>query len=358
MKKALLFLWLLTKRLYRKPTFLAILILIPALVLCYSASARDDSGMLTVALASEDGSLPAMEEGQLLRFIYCRAEEAESLVRHGKADTAWIFRENWAEKAEAFAAEPKTENGFVTVLVREDSVMLRLSREKLSGSAYSLLSRQVAINYVRENIPGLDSLSDEALLQYIENTFRGSRLFDYGEAGQAQQVHYLTAPLRGMLAVVVVLCGLASGMYWQEDLRRGTFGWLSPRRQSLAELGCQLVALVNVGAVAVIALLLSGTANALGREALAMGLLVLCVASLSAALRRLCGSIRVLSVLLPLLVVTLLVVCPVFFDLSALRGVQRLLPVTHYLAGDYGALMVYTAAALGVYGLLGWAKRQ
>lgn len=358
MKKALLWLWMLTKRLYKKPTFLAILLLIPVLVLCYSASAREESGMLTVALASEDGSLPLMEAGQLLRIVECTPEEAETLVRHGKADTAWIFRAGWAEGITRFAAEPKAENSFVRVLVREDSVLLKLSREKLSGDVYGLISRQVAIDFVRKNVPGLAEVSDETLLEYIEKTFAGSRLFDYGEAGQAQPVHYLTAPLRGLLAVAVALCGMASAMYWQEDLRRGTFGWLSGVKRSLAELGCQLVALANVGAAALVALALSGTAAAPGREALNMAMLVLCVASGSAALRRLCGSTALLAVLLPPAVVILLVVCPVFFDLGALRPLQQLLPVTHYLNGELGGLAFCTAAYLGLYGLLGPAKRQ
>ena len=358
MKKALLWLWMLTKRLYKKPAFLVIVILIPVLVLCYGASARRDSGMLTVALASEDGSLPVMEAGQLLRFVQCTPDEAQTLVRHGKADTAWIFRAGWAEKVQTFAAEPKAENSFITVLVREDSVLLKLSREKLSGEVYSLISRQVALDFVRENVPGLNEVSDEALLRYIEKTFAGNRLFDYGEAGQAQPVHYLTAPLRGLLAAVVVLCGLASAMYWQEDLRRGTFGWLSSGKRSLAELGCQLVALMHVGAVAVLALVLSGTAASPGRELAAMAMLVLCVAAVCAALRRLCGSMRLLAVLLPPVLAAVLVVCPVFFDLGALRALQQLLPVTHYLTGNLGALALYTAAALGVYGLLGLTKRQ
>lgn len=358
MKKALLWLWMLTKRLYKKPTFLVILVLIPVLVLCYSASAGEDSGMLTVALASEDGSLPAFEAGQLLRIVECTPREAETLVRHGKADTAWVFCEDWAQKVTDFAASPKAENGFVTVLVREDSVALKLSREKLSGSMYAAISRQVAIDFVRQNVPGLAEVSDQSLLEYVDKTFAGNRLFDYGQAGQAQQVHYLTAPLKGLLAVVVVLCGLASAMYWQEDLRRGTFGWLSGGKQGLAELGCQVVALINVGAVAVLALVLSGTAASPGREALAMGMLVVCVAATSAALRRLCGSTRALAVLLPPVVVITLVICPVFFDLAALRTVQKLLPVTHYLTGDLGGLAVYTAASLGVYGLLGLLKRE
>ena len=69
MKKALLWLWMLTKRLYKKPTFLVILVLIPALVLCYSAAAKEESGMITVALASEDGKLPEFAPVQLLRFV-------------------------------------------------------------------------------------------------------------------------------------------------------------------------------------------------------------------------------------------------------------------------------------------------
>jgi hypothetical protein len=108
----------------------------------------------------------------------------------------------------------------------------------------------------------------------------------------------------------------------------------------------------------VVALVLSGTAASPGREALAMGMLVVCVAATSAALRRLCGSTRALAVLLPPVVVITLVICPVFFDLAALRTVQKLLPVTHYLTGNLGGLAVYTAASLGVYGLLGLMKRE
>ena len=53
--------WLLTKRLYKKFTFLAILLLIPALVLGYGAAARGDSGMITVVLAQKEDD-PLAEE--------------------------------------------------------------------------------------------------------------------------------------------------------------------------------------------------------------------------------------------------------------------------------------------------------
>ena len=58
MKRILIWLWLLTKRLYKKPTFLVLLALIPALVLGYSTVARQDSGVVTIALAAYDNNDP------------------------------------------------------------------------------------------------------------------------------------------------------------------------------------------------------------------------------------------------------------------------------------------------------------
>lgn len=375
MRKPLIWFWMLTKRLYKKVTFVAILVLIPVLVLGYGMTARQDSGMLTVALARQDSDSTALsvlasfeESSQLLRFVDCDSPEgAEELVRAGKADTAWILHSDLSEKVTRFARSPKEKNAFVTVLVREDNVAHRLAREKLSGILYGLCARVVYVDYVRQNVPELAHLSDEQLLDYYENTFEGGELFTFDEADAAvvnvQGTHYLTAPVRGLLAVVVALCGMATAMYHMEDRRRGTFGWLSRTRQSFAELGCQLVSLVQVGAVALLALCIADMAAGMGRELAVLVLYCLCTASFSALLRRLCGSIRVLATVIPLLVVGMLVVCPVFFDLGALRGAQYLLPPTYYIGAVYndtylGLMVLHTAATSALYWLLGLLKRD
>lgn len=374
MKKALLWLWMLTKRLYKKATFVVILVLIPALVLGYGLAANEDSGMLTVALARQDDSpyalsmLASLDEGsQLLRFEDCDSpEEAEELVRAGKADTAWILHSDLEEKITRFVQSPTERNAFITVLVREDDISQRLAREKLSGAAFSLCARVVYMDYIRENIPGLDHLSREELLAYFENTFAAGELFVFDETdaamANAQATHYLTAPVRGLLAVVIALCGLATAMYCMEDRRHGTFGWLSRPRQDLAELGCQLVSLVQVSLVALLALILSGLAAGLGRELLVLVLYCLCTASFSALLRRICGDLRVLGTLLPLLVVAMLVICPVFFDLGQLRTAQYLLPPTYYINAAYSNsylvyMLLHTAVTSALYWALGLTKR-
>ena len=374
MRKPFLWLWMLTKRLYKKITFVAILVLIPVLVLGYSLTTQEDSGMLTVALAREDTDATALsllasldESSQLLRFEDCESpEKAEELVRAGKADAAWILHRDLSDKIAKFVKSPTERNAFITVLVREDDVAQRLAREKLSGAAFSLCARVVYLDYIRQNVPGLEHLSQEQLLEYYENTFVSGDLFAFDETdaamANAQTTHYLTAPIRGLLAVVIALCGLATSMYYMEDQRRGPFGWLSQPRQALAELGCQIVSLVQVSVMALLALILSGLAAGLGRELLVLVLYCLCIASFSALLRRICGNLRVLGTLLPLLVVVMLVVCPVFFDLGQLRTAQYLLPPTYYINGVYSNtyllyMLLHTAVTSSLYWLLGLLKR-
>jgi len=74
--------------------------------------------------------------------------------------------------------------------------------------------------------------------------------------------------------------------------------------------------------------------------------------------RRLCGKLAVLGTVLPLLIVVRLVVCPVFFDLGALRQVQYLFPPTYYINAQYSdrslVLMgLYSIALLLIYCLSG-----
>ncbi len=368
--KLLMWFWLLTQRLYKKPTFLVILLLIPALVLAYGAAAKEDSGMITVALAQKDNDPLAQAmiqsldgSSQLIRCQICDdAKTAEDLVRGGKVDMAWIFEGNLEEKIRAFVDQPKKKNALATVLLREDSSTLRLAREKLSGTLYHALSQEIYLSYIRENVPEFETLSEEALAQYYSSQEMTDTLFVFNDADASlentQTVHYLTAPVRGLLAVVIALCGMATAMYYMEDRRRGIFSWVSVRLRPAVELGCQLVSLVNVTAVVLLALALSGQAGGLLAE-LAAGLLYcLCCAVFSMLLRRLCGSVRVLATLTPLLVVVMLVVCPVFFDLGFLRPFQILLPPTYFIQSVYNAKYLlycagYTGVCLGLYGLLG-----
>lgn len=361
MRKLFLWLWLLTKRLYKKPTFLAILVLIPVLVLGYRMAVREESGIITVALAGQDALSEQMFDelegsGQLLRYIRCdTAAYAELLVSTGKADAAWIFPEDTQTAADAFAKDPTEANAFVRVVQREENVALMLARERLSGVIYPFVARNYYLQFIRKNYPELAELPDEKILQYYDGTDMGGTLFEYDstQTPVTEPVHYLLSPVRGLLAAVILLGGMAAAMYWIKDTQNGTFQWLPAKYQILPELGSQLVTAMNLCVVSLAALLVSGLAENLLLELLTLGVYSLTVAAFCMLLRRLLGSVHSLGAMLPLLMVAVLAVCPVFFDLDALRQFQLLLPPTYYINGAYDPVCLlyglgYTTLAGGI----------
>ena len=347
MKKLFTWLYLLTKRLYKKPTFLVILLLIPLLSFGYSAMTEGNSGMMTVALATEEETALTEDiftglkgESQLIQYRVCSSPtEARLLVETGKADAAWVFGKDLESRMERFSKNPCKENAFVEVLQREENVALMLSRERLSGIVYPYLAKSFYLHYIRENVPDMDHVSDKTLLEYFDGTNMEGQLFSYDhDVSAAATVHYLMAPVRGLLAIVIALCGMAAAMYYIKDQKSGTFAWVPQRKSLIPEFGCQVVSVFNISLVALVALLLTGLAKAIYLEILVLILYTLCVATFSMMLRALFGSIKFLGSLLPLLVVAMILICPVFFDLGVLRIAQFALPPTYYVNSVYNPM--------------------
>lgn len=371
--------WLLmmTKRLYKKLTFLLILLLIPVLVLGYGSAAQAESGIMTIALAQE-GSDPMAQavitelatEPSLIRFVPCdTAEEAEAMVSGAKADAAWIFAADTTDKLCKFVQNPTRKNAFIRVIEQEATIPLKLAREKLSGVVFGHCSPVFYLTYLRENVSELDGLSDEELLKFYDEFTMDMNLFEFaylegdGGAEDMAAANYLLTPVRGLLAVIVVLSGLAAAMYFIRDDRVGTFSLVPQRHKPAVEFACQMIAVVNVAVVALIALIWAGLAEELGRELLLLVLYALAVSLFCMTVRRLCQSAAAVGTALPLLVVVMLVACPVFVDLGPMRAVQYLFPPTYYINGAisdrYLLLMgAYSLILLAVYTLCGKVFRR
>ncbi len=364
------------KRLYKKPTFLVLLVLIPALVFGYGQTAQEESGLATIALASRPAQVEpltrtvwdTLQESQVVRYIECGSpEEAWQLVEAGEADTAWIFEENIEEKIYDFVAKRSRTRAFLTVLEPENRVALKLARELLSGVMFPHCAEAVYLSYIRENAPELAELSDQQLLEYYHNTVFSDEIFVFSDiqgnlqSPAEEETSYLLAPVRGMLGVLAVLAGLATAMYYIRDEENGTFALIPLDRRGVVELGCQLISLVNVVAVALLSLALARQTTGLGQELASAALYCLCVSGFAMVIRRLSGGIRGLGTVTPLLMVVMLVVCPVFFDLGALRKLQYLLPPTYFINAAYNGryitlMALYAAACLAICGIFDACK--
>lgn len=353
---------MLGKRLLRRVGFWVLLALIPVLTFAYSASAQEEAGVVTVALAREDpgdalakATMEALpESSELIRFVLCDSrEQAIDKVRYGKADCAWVFHSDMAENVKRFVRTRSEIDAFVTIYQREEMVLLTLARERLNASLYEAMVKQLYLARLTAESQSLAAMEEEALLSFWENAQIPGQLFAYRQTGSAPAENHLLSPVRGLLAAIVLLGALGSGMYHRRDQEEGTFSYLPYRLAWLPELLGGLWACLALAFSAVVSLTLTGMAQALGKELLCAALLALSCVSFSMALGRFIPSLSAMAALLPLILCAALVASPVFFGINTIAPIGYLLPLSHYLWAitDFSRfpwLVLYTALCLAL----------
>ncbi len=366
MKRGFMWFVLLNKRLYKKAAFVIILALIPLMVVALNMVAQQDSGFVTIALAQEDPTDPIssaivedlMGKQRLIRFVDCASsDEAQRMVTNHRADAAWLFVEDMSERVEEFV-DTRSE-ALVTVFLREQTVPIRLSHEKLVGAVYKYCAQTAYLTFAREETPELDGLSDEQVMSYYFGFEQKNPLFAFaypdGEVmTDAEDAGYLVAPIRGLLSVLVLLGGLAAGMFYMQDERRGLFAWVRHTRRPLISAGCQLIAVTNLSIVMLLSLTAIGLTVSPLREVGILLLYVLCCTAFCFLLSQVCRRVSVLSMITPPLIVCTVVVCPIFLSAGSLRSVQLLFPPSYYLNAIhsdryvvYGVIYFVVCTALG-----------
>lgn len=351
MKKTVIWFTLLSKRLYKKLTFLCVLLLIPLVMIAFDKATQLESGIVTVVIACEDPqditaqriAQKLVENPGVLLFRQCDANSAEVLVQEGKADTAWIFPEDMENKLITFSESGGIGDGVVRVIERESTVAVRLAREKLSAAIYEQCAKYLYLHYVRENVPESVNITDEVLLEHLTQTNVQGELFAfYDVSGNEKPVdaNYLTAPVRGLLAVLVAISAMITAMFYQKDLDRGMFALLTESRRILNEFLYQLVTSVNLMVAVLIAVAISGLSVDIFSEILWLLAYSVCCAVFGVTLRWIFGGKLWMAALLPAAAVVMLAVCPVFFDLPGLQDLQLLLPPTYYIRGIFDKAML------------------
>ncbi len=332
------------KRFFLKKSYIVLLLLVPIMGLLLGITATMDSGMLTVCLSSEgdDAVSDAIIEELLcekgiIRFLRETPEKAIELLKFGKADAAWIFREDFSEKAKNFAERQSSSNSLVTVLQREEGIAQMLSREKLCGILYPYVSEQFYISYVKNEIAV--NIDDEAALKYYNTVMpEGTELFDFSfTRNDNAPKGYLTAPLRGLLSVMVVLSAFAVSMFYKMDEEREMFARIEKMHRILFAFGYHFSAVLDVGVAMIISLALCGVWMGTIRELTMLIIFVFITVLFSMAVERLLKRLNIFAALIPLLIIAMIVICPVFFSFNALKPIQMLFPPYYYLEAMAGA---------------------
>lgn len=405
---------LINKRLLKKPGFIAFLCLIPLLAGAASHMAQLDSGVLTIALACEDPDdatandiIESLEKGsQMLLFVRCgQPDKAKELVYGGRADAAWIFHADMRAAVDRYVRNRVPSSAAVTVIEREESAALALTREKLCSALYPYASYSLYLLCLEELGADTNALGEKHLREYYagsdvdadmfevvypdgerlsaggdERTTDGARGNDsadgqsgeaadgaQGESGagaregddagsaaassEAARESYLVSPVCGILAACVVAAGLASAMYLGDDMSAGRFAWLAKRRRAFVPAAYIFGAAIDTTVIMCLSLAVFGLSSGFAREVSCGAAFAFASAAFCIFVRELLPNNKLLAAALPVLSASSLVLCPVFLNFTAVRPLSLCLPGYYYLLSFKDIkylhfMLLYAAAAL------------
>lgn len=369
---------LLNKRLLKKPSFIIILCLIPIMVFGLRLVSERESGIVRIALVNE-GSEEAgriidtlMNKPSVFLFSTCEnGTEAEEALIDNRVDAVWVFPKDYTAKISGFT-ESLVKNsgdseGAVEIIEREDNVLLQLSRMELFGALYSDLSFSLFGNFINIKLAGSE-VPETRLMGYYNNNRNTGMLFDYRDTDERIKEErdvsesYLFTPLRGILLLLTLLCGLAAAMYYRADMDKEIFSWMPVGNKWIFEHIYLLTALVDGGIVVLLTFFLTGLNGNAFTEIILMLLFIISCCSFCSIIRKITFNLRSLATFIPILMLSMLVICPVFIYIKGLRGIQLLMPPFYYLMaqnnmGYLNLFVIYSAAIIAVDVLAGLGSR-
>lgn len=343
-RRSFLLFLLFGKRLFKKISFWLLLCAVPLLALGMRNLSAGESGVLHILLCQENPSDTLsgeiierlLTEKSVIQYtLMQQSQDACALVESGSADAAWIFPDEMQKKLDVFIAGGFQGQGVIRIVEREDNVALRLAREKLFGALYTDASYSLYQNFIRED---LEWKTDEDLLlqNYKEAAVEGN-LFQFTfingdkEASDTVRQNYLVVPVRGMLALLVLLCGLTAAVYFLQDQEKGVLDAVPFRKRRIYFYLYQLTAMGAVAVAVLAALWFLGVFTKWYSEILWMVVYVVMCMGFCSLFRRVCGNLRRLAALIPVLMLVSFVLCPVFFPVRQLQVFSCILPPFYYL---------------------------
>ncbi|MBQ7057824.1 MAG: hypothetical protein IJM83_00775 [Firmicutes bacterium] len=350
MKHFLKWFVLLLRRTCSRPGYLCILLLAPVFGLLLWFTAGSKSGALTITVSSYDTDQEIYQDivdkldSRIVSFIICETgEEAIQIVREGRADAAWIFPEDLDEKIHQMITDKPgrvtEDNALVLVYERFDNVFLRLSREILFMRLFPYISYEIYGDFIRTDV-GVTEVTEETLRDHyglkatdghiiVMESIEGSR-----DIQEALETSYLLSPVQGLLIVLLITAGFSASILIEKDKRSGLLTWVKRSRLIGTVYAYYLATMLPVAAVIILTLLGVGLAPVLWREILLMIMTVISGAAFCDLIRlgigRLGGE-KALSIMVPIILLFLLAVCPVFLNFRSIRYIQYLLPPFFYL---------------------------
>lgn len=343
------------------------LLVVPLMVFMLNIMSSADAGLMTIGvyIPSDDEFSQVLREdiannpGALQFVFYDDKDKAISDVERQQISEAWIIPEDFEKTITDMAEKGRTKEK-IEIVIRESGLTHMLGREVLCSRVYPLVARQIGIKYTAEAV--YNNQPSETEYQHIVDTYDNyginGNLFEMGYVDQPEgdetQVNYLMMPLRGILALWLLLCGVAASMYYIEDDKNSLFIWWKTKFPLLRDFLYYLVIILIPSIMVLIGLVYGGVFTKPLREIVALLAYDFAIICLASVLRLLIRGIKGLGIITPILIMSSAILAPVFIDLKEGRFLQKLFPTFHYLYCIHDEYFVKSLLIYGTILLIFW----
>ncbi|MCQ2450913.1 MAG: ABC transporter permease [Clostridia bacterium] len=355
--------FLIQKRLLKKPSFIIIILLIPLTVLSIMTISKKDTGMLTVGVyASEkcDEAVNSSVKSIMTNnnFIRIKKYDDEKAImndiNYGKLDCAWIFPDDLKIRIKDYLNDAGYDKNLVTVIQKDDSVPAMLSREMLFGSVFPSVSRQIFKDYIENDLNLTRSFTENELNKIYDGIYFEQDLvkFTNSNGKVMENPNFLVSPVRGILSIFIMVCSLASAMYYLNDYQNGVFSTMPLKKQLSILFYSTFFGAFDCGIISVISLSFTPLFTNLGEEILSMLLFVLAISAFSAFFATIINKPHILGTFIVFVSLIVFILCPVFFNLE-IKYIPNAFPQQFYLLSVGNLQMIPKQIYLFLcYGLL------
>ena len=346
-RKYFVWFYMLCKRILHKWSFILLLCLVPIIIPITDVAMTQESGIVRVILCNEGADAAAekiirslIEDDSVIMFSTADSvSSAEEAVREHRADTAWIFPSNFSKILDRYIAGDSIEP-FVRIAERESNIPVRIAREKLFGAIYSNISYSIYKNFSYDELVSIETVSETTIKEYYDSVKRKNNIIQieklHSEENQKNvEPNYLTAPIRGILSLLVMLCTITGTMYFLQDQLKGRFDWLPTKKRIVPAFATCLSAACLSGLAVFVAILCSNFSTGIIRELMSMLLFIIAATGFCTLLCLLFRSPGKLAALIPGIIISMLILSPIFFNVKVLRPIRLMLPTYYYLHSIY-----------------------
>lgn len=362
--------YLFTKRLFQKPIYLFVLLLLPCFSYFYSQSTINQDNSLKVALYidGEDELAKSIIKDLMVvdsQITFYEVTDYETLTQDvitRKAECAYIFPDDLTE-----LLNKRKKKDIITVLHAPSSILMPLSNEIVFASLFRHYAKNImldfALDYEAFDSYDAEAMSNELLASYehymteeipyeMKYTILGKEV-----AIESSNETLIISPIRGIFAVLMFLTSLFSVVDWFKDQKKQIFLAVSYNKKPYVSILSIFVPTIFCGIFGQISLLLSHTYTNVLRETLYVLAYLVFVVGFSYLIKSFFRNGFSFSGIIPVFTMGSLIFAPVFFDFSSLLPIFRILKhlflptyfLNSFFVSGYYALFMFLCGSLFLF---------